>query len=62
MRRLAALALKSGETPLLRSALMNHSRSCVSPFSHGIIAFSGWPLNALRQDNHYEKARRQKLA
>jgi hypothetical protein len=31
------------------------------PFSHGIVAFNGWPLNALRRDNHYEKAHRQKL-
>jgi hypothetical protein len=58
MRRFAALFLKSGKMPLLRSALMNHS---CSPFSHGIVAFSGWPSNAVRQDNHYEKARRQKV-
>jgi hypothetical protein len=22
------------------------------PFSHGIVAFNGWPLNALRGDKH----------
>jgi hypothetical protein len=27
----------------------------VSPLSHGIVAFSGWPLNALRRDDNYEK-------
>jgi hypothetical protein len=25
------------------------------PFSHGIVAFSGWPLNALQGDNNHEK-------
>jgi hypothetical protein len=25
------------------------------PFSHGIVAFNGWPLNALRLDNNYKK-------
>jgi hypothetical protein len=24
-------------------------------FLHGIVAFSGWPLNALRRDDHYKK-------
>jgi hypothetical protein len=24
----------------------------VPPFSHGIVALNGWPLNALRRDNH----------
>jgi hypothetical protein len=31
-------------------------RQCACPpFSHGIVAFNGWPLNALRGDNHYKK-------
>jgi hypothetical protein len=31
---------------------MNHSCSF---FSHGIVAFNGWPLNALRPDNNCKK-------
>jgi hypothetical protein len=37
---------------------MNHSCSF---FSHGIVAFNGRPLNALRRDYHYRKADRQKV-
>jgi hypothetical protein len=31
--------------------------SC-SFFSHGIVAFNGWPLNVLRRDDHHEKGER----
>jgi hypothetical protein len=31
-------------------------RDNACPFcSHGIVAFNGWPLNALRRDNNYKK-------
>jgi hypothetical protein len=30
-------------------------QTLASPFSHGIVALNGWPLNALRRDNHYKK-------
>jgi hypothetical protein len=34
------------------------------PFSQGIVVLNGWPLNALRRDDHYKKgklAQRQKF-
>jgi hypothetical protein len=33
------------------SSSMGYANAC-PPFSHGIVAFNGWPLNALRGDNH----------
>jgi hypothetical protein len=39
--------------------------SACPPFSHGIVALSGWPLNALRHDDNYKKGEydsRQKVA
>jgi hypothetical protein len=31
------------------------SLTLAPPFSHGIVALNGWPLNALRRDDHSKK-------
>jgi hypothetical protein len=36
------------------SASVRLANAC-PPFSYGIVAFNGWPLNALRLHNNYEK-------
>jgi hypothetical protein len=40
--------------PKGRVLLRRASLTLAPPFSHGIVAFNSWPLNALRGDNHWK--------